>query len=62
MIIIARLGGVELIADDERTDQTPTPEWCEDMAIRIARVAAATYTSLPDNVIIQPVTVDEDDD
>ena len=62
MIIIARLGGVEIFADDERTDQTPTPEWCEDMAIRIARVAKDTYLALPEGVIAQAATPDEDDD
>ena len=61
MIIIARLGGVEIIADDERTDQTPTPEWIEDTAKRVARVAQDTYIALPDTVRVVPVT-DEDDD
>ena len=59
MIVIARLGGVEIIADDERTDQTPTPEWIEDTAKRVARVAVDAYVSLPDGVTVQPV---EDDD
>ena len=60
MIIIARLGGIEIIADDERTDQTPTPEWIEDTAKRVARIAADTYTSLPDGVTV--TASDEDDD
>jgi hypothetical protein len=61
VIIIARLGGVELIADDERTDQTPTPEWIEDTAKRVSRVALETYLALPEGVKVQPVA-DEDDD
>ena len=61
MIVIARMGGIEIIADDERTDQTPTPEWIEDTAKRVARVAFDTYTSLPDGVTVAP-TPDEDDD
>ena len=62
MIIIARLGGVEIIADDERTDQTPTREWIEDTAIRVARIAKDTYLSLPEGVIAQAAVLDEDDD
>lgn len=60
MIIIARLGGIEIIADDERTDQTPTPEWIEDTAKRVARVAVDSYLTLPEGVKVQ--TADEDDD
>jgi len=61
VIIIARLGGVEIFADDERTDQTPTPEWISDCARRLARIACDTYMALPDGATL-PVAVDEDDD
>ena len=61
MIVICRLGGIEIIADDERTDQTPTPEWIEDTAKRVARVAVDAYVSLPEGVHVTPAT-DEDDD
>jgi hypothetical protein len=60
VIIIARLGGVELIADDERTDQTPTPEWIADCARRLARTALDTYIALPEGATISP-TPDEDE-
>ena len=53
---------VASIADDERTDQTPTPEWIEDTAIRVARIAKDTYLSLPEGVIAQAAVLDEDDD
>jgi hypothetical protein len=62
MMIIARLGGsngIEIVADDERTEQSPTPEWIEDTAHRLARVALEVYGSLPDSAIVTP---DGDDD
>ena len=55
MIIIARIGQtIEVMADDESTDQSPTPEWIEDTAHRLGRVANQMYDALP-----TPATVDE---
>lgn len=48
MIIIARLGGIEIVADDEMTDTRPTPECIADTAKRLARIALDTYIDLPE--------------
>lgn len=59
MIVIVRLGnGIELVADDERTDQTPTPEWIEDTAHRLGRVAVEMYEALPDDRLAEPAEAD----
>lgn len=43
MIIVARMGGIEITADDEMTHTRPTPEAIEDTAHRLARIALETY-------------------
>jgi hypothetical protein len=59
MIIIARMGGIEIMCDDEMTDTRPTPECIADTAKRLAAVALDTYLALPEGT---KVTNDGDDD
>jgi hypothetical protein len=41
------MGGIEAVADDERTETVPTPEWIEDTTHRLARIVLETYNALP---------------
>lgn len=59
MIIIARLGGIEILADDEMTETRPTPECIGDTAKRLAEIALDTYIALPEGT---KAAVTEDDD
>lgn len=60
VIIIARLGGIEIVCDDEMTDTRPTPECIADTAKRIVRIAVDAYIELPEGVKVQPVDGDDD--
>jgi hypothetical protein len=60
MILIVRMGGVEIVCDDEMDETRPTPECTGDLAKRIAAIVLDTYSALPDAVKV-PADADTDD-
>lgn len=48
IIILARIGGIEMVFDDEQPGIHATPEQVEDIAHRLGRQAVEVYNMLPD--------------
>lgn len=54
MILIARIGGIEMVCDDDQPGIHATPEAIEDIAHRIGRQAVEVYNMLPDSSPVEP--------
>lgn len=54
MILIARIGGIEIVFDDELPGINHTPEQIEEVAHRLGRQAVEMYNMLPDPAAADP--------
>jgi hypothetical protein len=48
MILVARIGSIEMMLDDEQPGIHCTPEQIEDISHRLGRQAVGVYDMLPD--------------